>query len=124
MFTHTMRFSMMACSIWAKGLLVVGSLGSCATGSGLTGTNTRRRQLHCTPFRWRARGSIPSTLSRGILQGHCISLSTPQAGSVPIFLVTRHVGAMTGSLHIPLRSEEHTSELQSPYVISYAVFCL
>src|ERR1051325_2764089 len=23
-----------------------------------------------------------------------------------------------------LRSEEHTSELQSPYVISYAVFCL
>src|ERR1051325_5510492 len=26
---------------------------------------------------------------------------------------------------IPLkRSEEHTSELQSPYVISYAVFCL
>src|ERR1051325_12000385 len=25
---------------------------------------------------------------------------------------------------IPTRSEEHTSELQSPYVISYAVFCL
>src|ERR1051325_1662786 len=24
----------------------------------------------------------------------------------------------------PFRSEEHTSELQSPYVISYAVFCL
>src|ERR1051325_5635877 len=24
----------------------------------------------------------------------------------------------------PHRSEEHTSELQSPYVISYAVFCL
>src|ERR1051325_11744086 len=24
----------------------------------------------------------------------------------------------------PSRSEEHTSELQSPYVISYAVFCL
>src|ERR1051325_11959780 len=23
----------------------------------------------------------------------------------------------------PVRSEEHTSELQSPYVISYAVFC-
>src|ERR1051325_11751233 len=23
-----------------------------------------------------------------------------------------------------MRSEEHTSELQSPYVISYAVFCL
>src|ERR1051325_7513387 len=25
---------------------------------------------------------------------------------------------------LPDRSEEHTSELQSPYVISYAVFCL
>src|ERR1051325_686806 len=32
-----------------------------------------------------------------------------------------------GQLHsrrAPNRSEEHTSELQSPYVISYAVFCL
>src|ERR1051325_9532225 len=27
-------------------------------------------------------------------------------------------------LQMTLRSEEHTSELQSPYVISYAVFCL
>src|ERR1051325_11850665 len=28
-------------------------------------------------------------------------------------------------VHLDLdRSEEHTSELQSPYVISYAVFCL
>src|ERR1051325_4489769 len=25
---------------------------------------------------------------------------------------------------VAMRSEEHTSELQSPYVISYAVFCL
>src|ERR1051325_11860155 len=30
-------------------------------------------------------------------------------------------GADAAGLH---RSEEHTSELQSPYVISYAVFCL
>src|ERR1051325_10492397 len=27
-------------------------------------------------------------------------------------------------MSIDLRSEEHTSELQSPYVSSYAVFCL
>src|ERR1051325_4779745 len=26
--------------------------------------------------------------------------------------------------NLSVRSEEHTSELQSPYVISYAVFCL
>src|ERR1051325_11650135 len=30
----------------------------------------------------------------------------------------------TDSGVMPWRSEEHTSELQSPYVISYAVFCL
>src|ERR1051325_11813451 len=29
-----------------------------------------------------------------------------------------------GDAALHLRSEEHTSELQSPYVISYAVFCL
>src|ERR1051325_7062760 len=29
-----------------------------------------------------------------------------------------------GALFVIMRSEEHTSELQSPYVISYAVFCL
>src|ERR1051325_1868907 len=28
------------------------------------------------------------------------------------------------STPVLMRSEEHTSELQSPYVISYAVFCL
>ena len=46
--------------------------------------------------------------------------------------VQRIVGAVVDFptlivLHLPLgliRSEEHTSELQSPYVISYAVFCL
>src|ERR1051325_11925643 len=30
----------------------------------------------------------------------------------------------TGRRSMKTRSEEHTSELQSPYVISYAVFCL
>ena len=32
--------------------------------------------------------------------------------------------AIDGNPGSALRSEEHTSELQSPYVISYAVFCL
>src|SRR5216117_1469773 len=31
---------------------------------------------------------------------------------------------ITGSGTRPSRSEEHTSELQSPFLISYAVFCL
>src|ERR1051325_9020825 len=42
-----------------------------------------------------------------------------QAGGVPFIFNT--IGVDDG---IAMRSEEHTSELQSPYVISYAVFCL
>src|ERR1051325_12211027 len=33
-------------------------------------------------------------------------------------------GGLYSSCNFFHRSEEHTSELQSPYVISYAVFCL
>src|SRR3546814_2626662 len=36
----------------------------------------------------------------------------------------RHVTASPGDYHMALRSEEHTSELQSLMRISYAVFCL
>src|SRR5213083_1592249 len=36
----------------------------------------------------------------------------------------RRQGRTRGALHDPRRSEEHTSELQSLAVISYAVFCL
>src|SRR3546814_2465784 len=39
-----------------------------------------------------------------------------------------HVGSLAYSVHesvrVPIRSEEHTSELQSLMRISYAVFCL
>src|ERR1051325_6341820 len=46
-----------------------------------------------------------------------------------VFDVTPYAEALTRyllrhPLSSKLRSEEHTSELQSPYVISYAVFCL
>src|SRR3546814_1111526 len=36
----------------------------------------------------------------------------------------RHQVVATGELHVDVRSEEHTSELQSLMRISYAVFCL
>src|SRR3546814_5846242 len=35
-----------------------------------------------------------------------------------------HMGKIERGEHLPSRSEEHTSELQSPLHISYAVFCL
>src|SRR5213592_2742135 len=40
------------------------------------------------------------------------------------FAQMNEVYAKHFGLHKPARSEEHTSELQSRYVISYAVFCL
>src|ERR1051325_11806621 len=46
--------------------------------------------------------------------------------SAQIVEVNAHLAAGFQHVHQTemVRSEEHTSELQSPYVISYAVFCL
>src|ERR1051325_4652032 len=43
-----------------------------------------------------------------------------------VYAINRYLTAtvIQGEVLYLLRSEEHTSELQSPYVISYAVFCL
>src|SRR3546814_5043677 len=49
----------------------------------------------------------------------CAKLSN-QAGNSPKLPVS---GSMA-PWHVPIRSEEHTSELQSLMRISYAVFCL
>src|ERR1051325_10684393 len=47
----------------------------------------------------------------------------PEAGGTGTgFLDYAYLNEHIGRTH--WRSEEHTSELQSPYVISYAVFCL
>src|SRR3546814_5553406 len=43
-------------------------------------------------------------------------------GIEPDVIVGTSIGAVVGGVH--LRSEEHTSELQSLMRISYAVFCL
>src|ERR1051325_12245643 len=57
----------------------------------------------------------------------------PLHDALPIFCCRRSArtwrssssgGGPSGRGTAPGRSEEHTSELQSPYVISYAVFCL
>src|SRR3546814_8115790 len=50
---------------------------------------------------------------------------TPKAAIDPAAgLLDRHDEDVAGDRHVPLRSEEHTSELQSLMRISYAVFCL
>src|SRR3546814_5685088 len=45
-------------------------------------------------------------------------------GSAVDFAAAQHGGDAGGDLVVVLRSEEHTSELQSLMRISYAVFCL
>src|SRR5213595_1727592 len=50
-----------------------------------------------------------------------LPISVPAAGSAHDLATPPHLAAFR--LH-QQRSEEHTSELQSPSVISYAVFCL
>src|SRR3546814_20184014 len=45
-----------------------------------------------------------------------------RGGNAPSFLLDRN--ADMGGIELPMRSEEHTSELQSLMRISYAVFCL
>ena len=45
------------------------------------------------------------------------NLTTPAVSKLPKF-------TYTGTYTLLDRSEEHTSELQSPQKISYAVFCL
>src|ERR1051325_11868264 len=48
-----------------------------------------------------------------------------RSDSAPLALSELHIRLQfLEKEHQSLRSEEHTSELQSPYVISYAVFCL
>src|SRR3546814_8171969 len=47
-----------------------------------------------------------------------------QALAAARVLVGNDVAAPSGTLHLAIRSEEHTSELQSLMRISYAVFCL
>src|SRR5216117_4544260 len=48
--------------------------------------------------------------------------------ALPIFclfdLLAAEPGRVLHPIRVAARSEEHTSELQSPFLISYAVFCL
>src|SRR3546814_1333666 len=58
---------------------------------------------------------------------HMQSRSFPTRFPLPVFRLARHQkrkGAVAAPAGPDLRSEEHTSELQSLMRISYAVFCL
>src|SRR3546814_5553928 len=54
--------------------------------------------------------------------GECVALFYPDCASNP--LQGRHLDYHWDGARVDLRSEEHTSELQSLMRISYAAFCL
>src|ERR1051325_11757506 len=60
-----------------------------------------------------------SNFTRSVSFSDGVSGSVGMSARRPAVIVNRSLTA-----HWSWRSEEHTSELQSPYVISYAVFCL
>src|SRR3546814_3588713 len=52
----------------------------------------------------------------------CLSQGMDKASLMDLHMLVEHVGPLHAGEHV--RSEEHTSELQSLMRISYAVFCL
>src|SRR3546814_2642569 len=62
----------------------------------------------------------------GVIDAGFITKGQPMAIAGAILCAARFNGKLNGEmkLHGPIRSEEHTSELQSLMRISYAVFCL
>src|ERR1051325_11990913 len=77
--------------------------------------------------------SLPSHETTGGCGGACSGVGAGGAIVTTIeFAGKAFTGAGSAGVEAPadelegveFRSEEHTSELQSPYVISYAVFCL
>src|SRR3546814_4906698 len=100
------------------------------------------RSFLLTPIIWHADnmppGSLRGTLMRFNPFYHLVELvRAPILGqsidvSTPMYLAVMTVGGWIIAVvayrryarYVPLRSEEHTSELQSLMRISYAVFCL
>src|SRR3546814_9439811 len=77
------------------------------------------------PRLWRVHQNNVRLQSRNQFSHHCRGIRTPHLRNVSCIKVDSAEGA---TLRVPvsqsLRSEEHTSELQSLMRISYAVFCL
>src|SRR3546814_1299359 len=61
----------------------------------------------------------------GVLEGHAPFMSTVRDGAIQVFASAGPLlDESTWLSKAAIRSEEHTSELQSLMRISYAVFCL
>src|ERR1043166_194854 len=63
----------------------------------------------------------PATTAGGLLLHHCFVRDAHFGG---VHFAAHVVIAHLHAIAVPHRSEEHTSELQSRFGISYAVFCL
>src|ERR1051325_278130 len=68
-------------------------------------------------------GALVAGIPAGVLRARVGVKPTLLLGLAGMTVTTALFG-FAHSIWLLDRSEEHTSELQSPYVISYAVFCL
>src|ERR1051325_2978958 len=81
--------------------------------------NRKERSRHAAGLELPVHAAIAGVHDRPTV-AHDVHDATTTAASIGIHPVEVDPGKREPRIH---RSEEHTSELQSPYVISYAVFC-
>src|SRR3546814_3572708 len=104
---------------------------------GLAGFRHEAHQLRLDPFeprlQLRVHRLVPGGIDRIDFPQHVDALARQRVGAAiavvlrngeAIFLVLQLLEEFQAALARNPRSEEHTSELQSPMRISYAVFCL
>src|SRR3546814_1680245 len=76
------------------------------------------------PYTTLFRSRPPMDWRRAIRQGFVVGVTNPKAYMILAAVLPQFVDRSAGHIQVQLRSEEHTSELQSLMRISYAVFCL
>src|SRR3546814_6542849 len=95
-------------------------------GSALDAVEATVRELEDDPTFNAGRGSVLNAAGEVEMDAAIMDGATLDIGGVAAIRDVRHPVSVARSLlrEIPVRSEEHTSELQSLMRISYAVFCL
>src|SRR3546814_5052402 len=102
-----------------RGMQRFSGFGAYATSKHAVVGLTEALALEGKPHGIRVNAVAPGTMKTAMIESLGVEASTLPDDIAPTvaFLLDRRRSA-------PIRSEEHTSELQSPMVISYAVFCI
>src|SRR3546814_3518349 len=102
----------------------IAGLESWSSASRQDGSNFRSNMV--TLAEYQDSGAVGSAGVLGLAAAWaCVNLLAGTIASLPLMVYrTGRDGSRNGATDHPLRSEEHTTELQSLMRISYAVFCL